>query len=669
MNIMERITALSDFLKLTTLSGQAFKERFKKKAYFQDIIAFDIETTSYKDGDDKVGIMYAFTMNINHKAYIGRTWEEFLQITEAIVNNNTLTDDKRVIIWVHNLAFEFQFIKDFFDWQEVFASDERKVIYCRTKNGLEFRCSYFLTGTSLARVPQIFGLDVQKMVGDLDYSLIRHSATPLTEEEKGYIYNDGEIVVKLIEKKVKDETCLQNLPFTKTSYVRRYVKSVCNKSEKFRDIMKTSTLSSNDYLLCKQAFVGGFTHANRFNSRKVHNNVASYDLTSDYPSQMILNKYPFGKAITEQYDQTKDYSIYCAIYTIEMWGVKSNDLGDNIISRSKCGKCLNAVVDNGRIYSADYLTLVCTDIDLEYIQKFYSFSTINIHSVTYWEKYYLPIEFVNAVLDLYEKKTTLKGVEERKEEYALSKENLNSTFGMTVTDIAKDLCELAEGEWRTVPCDVEKEIESYNKKKGRFLFYPWGVWITAYARRTLWNAIIAVGKDDYIYSDTDSVKFKNYEAHKEYFENENALIEKRLKALASKRHIELSKLFPKDIKGKTRVLGVWDFEGVYEKFKTLGAKRYMVVENDELSLTVSGLNKKIVVPYLKRLYDANDEILNAFDDGLYIPRGETGKKTHTYIDKPWSGEISDYLGNKQQVTTLSGVHLEEADYELTIGDL
>ena len=32
---------------------------------------------------------------------------------------------------------------------------------------------------------------------------------------------------------------------------------------------------------------------------------------------------------------------------------------------------------------------------------------------------------------------------------------------------------------------------------------------------------------------------------------------------------------PKTIKGETKTLGVWDFDGFYTDFKTLGAKRYI----------------------------------------------------------------------------------------------
>ena len=127
---------------------------------------------------------------------------------------------------------------------------------------------------------------------------------------------------------------------------------------------------------------------------------------------------------------------------------------------------------------------------------------------------------------------------------------------------------------------------------------------------------------------------------------------------------------PKTIDGKEKIIGVWDDETLdgekytYYKFKTLGAKRYMVLNKKGYSLTVSGVNKKIAIPYLLNKY--GDDIMKRFEDGLIIPKGFTGKNVHTYIDEETSGTITDYLGNRGDYHELSSVHLEETSYELSI---
>ena len=44
----------------------------------------------------------------------------------------------------------------------------------------------------------------------------------------------------------------------------------------------------------------------------------------------------------------------------------------------------------------------------------------------------------------------------------------------------------------------------------------------------------------------------------------------------------------------------------------------------------------------------------------------TGKMTHTYIDESKDITVTDYQGNVSRETIPSGVHLENADYTLSI---
>ena len=62
-----------------------------------------------------------------------------------------------------------------------------------------------------------------------------------------------------------------------------------------------------------------------------------------------------------------------------------------------------------------------------------------------------------------------------------------------------------------------------------------------------------------------------------------------------------------------------------------------------------------------------DGIFEEFREGLYIPPERTGKMTHTYIDKPRSGVVTDYLGQENTYYESSGIHLEPVDYSLSIG--
>lgn len=236
-----------------------------------------------------------------------------------------------------------------------------------------------------------------------------------------------------------------------------------------------------------------------------------------------------------------------------------------------------------------------------------------------------------------------------------------------VTDIIRDEI-IYSDTWEIEPADPEKQIEKYNNSRRRFLFYPWGVWCTAYARKNLWTGIINFG-DSYIYSDTDSVKCLHIEDHMNYINAYNQMCEKKLKHMCAYYGIDYEKeLLPKTIKGEVKPIGVWDWEtkgNIYKKFKTLGAKRYMVYQGEDLSLTVSGVNKKFAIPYLKEQYSIED-CFDAFNEGLIIPEQFTGKLTHYYIDKEYTGQITDYKGVTISYDSLSGIFLEPAAYEFDI---
>lgn len=235
---------------------------------------------------------------------------------------------------------------------------------------------------------------------------------------------------------------------------------------------------------------------------------------------------------------------------------------------------------------------------------------------------------------------------------------------MTCTDIVRPE-NVFDGDWSVKLPDLDKMIAKYNKSSTRFLYYPWGVAVTSYARRNLFSGILEF-KEDYCYSDTDSIKVLNAEKHKTYIDNYNKWIIDRLKRACDYHGIDYSLIEPETIKGVKKPLGVWDFDGHYKRFKTLGAKRYMVeYDSGEINITVSGLNKKAAVPYLLDKY-GKEHVFDAFTNNLYIPPEHTGKMTHTYIDEPREGYLTDYNGVTAHYREESAVHLSKQDYSLSI---
>lgn len=658
--------------------------RAKGGSYYNVPCAFDIETSSFYDGSDRAATAYVWMLGVNGRVMIGRTWGEWCGVMGEVEDALHLSGELRLPVYVHNLAYEFQFIRRMVDWEDVFSLDVRKPVRARSRGGVEYRCSLQLSGYSLAKVgDELRDYDVRKMVGDLDYSLVRGTQTHLTDEELGYCVNDVKVVMAYVAERIAEDGDVTRIPMTKTGYVRRYCRDSCfggrggSQRMGYRSLMKSLTLDPDEYVQLKRAFQGGFTHANPFSSGKVVTDVESYDFTSSYPAVMVSERFPMSKGerhrVTSSDDFRESLQRYCCMFDVEVEGLESVLWYETPLSLSRCWDVSTHVTNNGRVVSAEHLKTTMTEQDWIVFAKFYTWRSIRVGNMVRYRKDYLPSELVGAVLKLYREKTTLKGVDGMELEYARAKEMLNSCYGMMVTDIVRPEVRYECGEWaEPVSPDLKDAIERYNENDNRFLFYPWGVWVTAYARRNLFTGICEFG-EDYVYSDTDSIKVRNAADHVGYLERYNSLMRSQLYRAVDFHGIDRDSVEPETRDGERKLLGAWDFDGAYSGFKTLGAKRYMVRYADDdrnktrdrgrYSITVSGVNKSKAVPYI--LSQGTDPF-RFFTSDMHIPEGFTGKMTHTYIDEPTSGELVDYQGRRQRYSELSSVHLEQVDYSMSI---
>lgn len=654
--------------------------------YYNIPCSFDIETTSFYRTENKkkckTAIMYEWTFGIYGIVIIGRTWLEFITMIHQLCKSLGTNLSRRLVVYVHNLSFEFQFFRKYFEWSNVFALETRKPVYAVTTSGVEFRCSYILSGYSLAKcADNLTMFNIKKLVGDLDYKQIRHAKTLLTEAELQYCINDVKIVMAYIAECIINDGNIARIPLTSTGYVRKYCRRMCLTNDKdnkyrryrYKQLISGLTIDPDEYKQLQRAFMGGFTHANPFMANKIINDVTSYDFTSSYPTVIIAERFPMSKAekidITSRQQLDHNLKCYCCLFDVEFENITPRLWFDNYISESRCFKLVNPIVNNGRVVSADTLATTITEQDFFIIQKFYKWTRIKIANFRRYKRGYLPTDFIKSVLKLYADKTQLKDVDGKEIEYLKSKGMLNSCYGMMVTNIVREEITYLDDWVNPVTPDLQTKINEYNNDTNRFMFYPWGVWVTAYARRNLFTGIREFG-NDYIYADTDSVKCRNVKNHIDYINKYNQWIIDRLYKAMRYHNLPVEMVEPITINGDKKPLGIWSFDGHYKRFKTLGAKRYLCEYSDDplngkkagkINLTVSGLNKKTAVPYMVKNYD---DVFTAFSDELYIPCGQTGKLTHTYIDDPVVGTVTDYLGIDGRFNELSAVHLDDADYSL-----
>lgn len=638
------------------------------------IYTFDIETSSIlllngdvissdkyddlsendKDNCTKIGFMYIWMLGINDNVFYGRTWEE-LSIFFAKLNK------RKKHIFIHNLSFEFQFLSGNFKLNNVFARKERKVIKCEIeKYNIIFRCTYFMTNVALSKLTDVYNLPVRKKSGDLDYTLVRNSKTPLTTTELSYCEYDCLVIYYYIKQETSLYKKFDKIPNTLTGRVRKELQARVLKDYNYRTkVQKSINTDPHIFNLLIDCFAGGYTHANWLYVNEVIKNVTSWDFTSSYPFVMLVEKYPstaFKKCNVKNIKSIL-FDDFAYIINIEFKNIKSNYF-NNIISKSKAYYIENGIYDNGKIVSATTLKIVLNEIDLKIIQEFYDFDNYNIIEIYYANKSYLPYKLLDFILDKYYNKTAYKNVAGKEYLYSLEKSKFNSLYGMCVTNTIKDESIFDEyGRWTTKKLNNSDILDKLNteQKKG-FLSFAYGVWVTSYSRYNLLSNVKLL--DEYVlYCDTDSIKLvEGYDIN--VIHNYNKSVDNKISRVANFYNININRFAPVDCKGIPHKIGLFDNDGEYLYFKTLGAKKYCYIDKatKKLHITVAGVPKKGV--------SALKNNINNFNDDLFFNASDTGKKQIFYNDEQPIAKVIDYLGNEDVIREKKGICLMPCSYTL-----
>ena len=670
-------------MQTTDLDIEIHRSHHKKKngkspitKYCNSIMTFDIEVSSawlehgkvipYRKGESAdywnnlqpLALCYIWQFSCDGVVYYGRELRDFLKVLDD------LPHDVEIIIWVHNLSYEFHFLTNILTWSSVFARSSHKPIKAKSKEypNIEFRCTYMLTRLSLATWGEQLG--VPKMTGDLDYDKLRTPLTKLTDKELKYCEMDCLVVEAGIKSYLKKYKKQRFIPMTQTGTVRQEVKEILMSDEEYvKKIKRLVPKSPEEYKRLQTVFAGGYTHANRYwSGQTIEGHIEHYDFASSYPTVMVAEKYPMTPwlYLGSEMPNEDSFEDYAYILILKFSQLKSISLNTYIQASKVNAK--NMKLDNGRVISADELTITITEQDYITIKNNYEWESLEVIKSYRSKKEYLPKPFVEYILELYANKTELKDVEGKEELYMQSKQYINSMFGMCVTAIVQAEVELVGDDWIVKPLTrdfvqhkLEQLSQSNPREKRYFLSYSWGCWVTAYARRNLWKCIESCDHD-VIYCDTDSI----FVLGKHDFSWYNDEITKKLEIACKKQNLDFNKTRPKTPKGKEKPLGIFDSEDSCIEFKTLGAKRYVERREGDgkLHLTVSGINKGAVELL-------NDDIDN-FEDGFNFDKDAdcVTKKLSTYIvDMPivkWNdGYISTYT---------HGINLRRTGYELSMTD-
>jgi len=669
-----------------------------QKGVDQTIYTFDIETSSgyippgalvahgfdftkkpaYYRTCQKVAVCYLWQFGINDQYYYGRELRDFETVLKKL---EEMPGQK--IVWIHNASYEEVFLQNLFFPDKIFAKKAHSVIYFEYGT-IQFRCSYMLTNLSLGAWAKQIGAP-PKLDG-FDYVKIRTPLSPLTPFEMEYGQRDLEIIVCGIREMLKEYKRLQAIPMTNTGRVRRAANAIFKNDLGYRFKMaRLLPRDAEEYIRMRMTFSGGNTHANWYyagvllKSSDVCGGVSAGDIASSYPTEIcagLMPMTPFKLARKpERYLNNKKYRCIMEVELIDLKAKmhidyisysKVYDIAYHMeeTKNKKKRKVEHCVKENGKIHTLEYGKMFITDDDYEIIKECYS-GEIKIVRLWYSRAGRIDKRYVEFILDLYEKKTSLKDVEGEEALYHWSKTLINGCYGDFVSNLCyPDTLLLNTGEWK----EVEKTEEEINERLQYLRENPWslkssfawGIFITSGARKSHFCLLKYIDSYNHVvYYDTDSVYYIGN--HDREIRAYNRLNKARMDKAMMELGIDPERTRPKDRKGNKHQMGAVEIEKRdLPEFKAIRAKCYGYRDHDgSLHTTISGVSKK----YGAHALHGN---LDKLADGMTFGYNECGRKISTYNTNQPECVWIDEEGQAYVSTYKYGLNLMPSEYSLSL---
>lgn len=635
----------------------AFKplQRNHKITYYAcKYICLDTETSHL---GQTTGWIYQWAAKLGGLYVYGRKPSEIITFMQKIAEHYGLNATKKIVLYIHNASYDLQYLKMFLREYDPTANflavDNHSIIQCDVI-GFKIICSYKLTNMSLEALSDNYSDTYIKAVGEIDYTKIRYQDTQLTASDWLYMFSD----VASQEDGIKGYLKMQGYkyafqaPITSTGFVRANCRKASKADEKWHNEFVATRLDLEQYNLCRQGFMGGvciasFTHAGETIRGE---NLGHDDFTSSYPARQILNYMPVGAPswygdVESVEELEKLCAEYCCVFVLTLDNVHiKKGITAPCIPSSKCIHKENELKLNGKIVSADTLTMVVCELDWKWIKKQYEFDEIEIDKMLIFERGEMPEWLKHEVFMYFENKCTLKDVNELL--YNKSKNMLNGIYGMTATAIIRAIYKMDE-EWKLQKKKSDEDsdtaaLNKYYKSYNNFMPYQYAIYTTAHARDALYTMIECVGYEYFLYCDTDSVFYiktpENTKKMEEYAEH------CRQRARDAGAFVD------------NKFLGEPTHEPKIRAFRALHAKCYAMeewnkkTEQYELKVVIAGIPKK-ATKWIdgKPVEKTNAEELGSID-----------KLNDGYIFKHCGGIRCIYNEHEIDTITINGHEIEYA---------
>lgn len=342
--------------------------------------------------------------------------------------------------------------------------------------------------------------------------------------------------------------------------------------------------SMEEYELYEGYNKAGFFFGNQDYKDKVIRNVHQYDITSSYLSSISRRKFPKERfTAAESFDdvdrilQNEDYAWIGAFV---FYGLKYKvELPISLTSgKNRWGeRC-----EDGGWY------IVLNNVDIQWFKQIFEWENCEVCCFYYAKHDYLPKNYIEPINYLFLQK---KGAITENEKL-IYKPRTELVYGQSIkaaTYYNKVVFSEETKEFEIVGVDEEVTIEGVRQKLSRrYLPFQLGIWTASWSRLEEIQMILAIGKDNVVYGDTDSVKFVGEKGVK-IIEERNKEIQKELKKILSKRSVLVDER-----------LGLWKNEGDAKEFKFINPKWYAYRDQeDNLTVKAAGANVERLEKYLK----------------------------------------------------------------------
>lgn len=280
-------------------------KRRSKISYCDQPVFLDCETAWNHDSETPKCWIVSIQVLFDDHYHLFRKPEELMNWYLEKIEQMNLTNERRLITYIHNASYDLSYLAPYI---QMYLPDKDKrfgiydganKIITYNQGCLEFKCSYLLSGVSLAKWSSDMNIEHPKKIGLYDYNKILYQDSDLNENELEYDKLDVISMSECFKKQLQlHDDLITTVPLTSTGYSRRMLRKSCDNQYYRNEYFYDNRIDTHTLLFNVNSYAGGYTHNNRHKKSKViiHPRLKHRDFRSHYPTQIRKMLGPWGKA-------------------------------------------------------------------------------------------------------------------------------------------------------------------------------------------------------------------------------------------------------------------------------------------------------------------------------------------------------------------------------------